>query len=43
MSQLPPLYKQADWLTQKCGGGGARTPPMEQDHQGSPLISLARE
>jgi len=42
MSQLPPLYKQADWVGLKSGHGGART-PMEQDHQGSPFYLTSLE
>jgi len=36
MSQLPPLYKQADWVgfQKSVVMGGAAPPPMEQDRSG---------
>jgi len=42
MSQLPPLYKQADWVGLKSVVMVVRVRHLEQDHQGSPIY-LTRE
>jgi len=39
MSQLPPLYKQADWVGLKSVVMVVRVRHLEQDHQGSPILS----